>query len=98
VCNEHGAPRVAALLLGAVDSAEGDACSAHGVAARHPIAHILVGFALEVEAQLVVELALEVRAAKDRSPPVAQVAPEFSKHECLSLSATWDAFCFYRRR
>src|SRR5438094_2012663 len=74
------AARVAAQLFGVLDAAEREACTAECVLGREASADILLGLALDVKAQLVVELALDDVAAQEGAQAVAEVAQKLVDH------------------
>ena len=65
--------RVAAVVLDAVDSAEREPRPAHRLLARHTLSREFLGLVLDVEAQLVVHLAIEFRAIEKRTETAQEI-------------------------
>ena len=68
---EAHAPGVAALLLDALDAAEAHGGAAAGLVGAHPLALLLLGLQLEVEPQLLVQLALDAVAGEEGAQEMA---------------------------
>ncbi len=76
VLEQADLPGVAALLLDPPDAAERPARRQAGLLGRHPRGQVLVDLALEMEAELVAQLAVDALALEERSEPQRQlVAP-----------------------
>jgi len=90
--DEDRAARVATCFRGAVDATKGQASAPKGLVARKAGLLVFLRFVLDVRAELLGKLALDVVAAEECSQPVLQITYEFADHR---QSLPWH---FYRTR
>ena len=84
--DQRGAARVTALVLRAFDAAECQPREANGLVARDAVRLVSLGVALDVGAQLLVEIALDGAAVDEHAPTIAQIAPQLGqRHRRLPL-------------
>src|SRR5690606_36876736 len=74
------APARAAFFLHPLDAPEGEPRLAPGFPGRRARRDQLLRLPLEVEADFLVELAIDVVGPEDRAEPVPQLAPEVAEH------------------
>ena len=98
IVEQAQADRIAHVVLVPLDSAERRSCHTAGLVRRHPAANELRGFHLDVEAHLVVHVALALRALDERPelPPENHVASRTCSmaSENRRQSARSPANCF----
>ncbi len=87
-----GAAPISARFLGAVDAAECDICAAHGLGAGEAGALELVRLAIEVKAQLVVEVPFQRRSANECPDAVFEIAQKLGQHLLLSFYKSFDGY------
>src|SRR5207302_747439 len=61
--------RIAAFLFGLLDSVQVETSAPPRFLGCHPFSHVFLGFSFEVVAQLVIQLLLRLRPAKQRPQP-----------------------------
>ena len=81
----RGPAHIAARFFHLLDAAELEARAAQRRLVRHALPLVLLRLALDVEAELVVELLLDGGAREQRAQTIANVAQEFSEHDDLPL-------------
>ena len=82
--DQREAARVARVVLDAIESAEAEPRAPFGLVARNAGRDVLLDFALDVKAQLIVQLALDGGPLEERAHAKAQVAQDLAQH-CISL-------------
>src|SRR5206468_7573499 len=93
---------IAARFFHLLDAAELEARAAPCRLLPHTVPLILLSFALDVEAELIVELLLDGGAREERAQTIANVAQEFSEHdeggrECLAAGRVGRRSPFHLR-
>src|SRR3954471_21962119 len=85
----HRAAAIAALLLGPFDAAEDKPSAPKRLVRLDAGSGILLGFALDVEAELLRQLALHLLAPEECAQTISQIAPELVQHRSsLDINAT----------